>query len=95
VEEGGQPVFDTPSGKVEFWSDQRAAKGHDAVPEYTRATRCRPQAACTRRRAARQRGVVQALRILAMAHAIAAVRALPARPMAPRSGASNCRFYIG
>jgi thiosulfate reductase/polysulfide reductase chain A len=36
VEEGGQPVFDTPSGKVEFWSDQRAAKGHDAVPAYTR-----------------------------------------------------------
>jgi hypothetical protein len=33
-----------------------------------------------------------ALRILAMAHANAAVRALPARPMAPRSGASNCRF---
>jgi hypothetical protein len=33
-----------------------------------------------------------ALRILAMAHAIAAVRALPARPMTARSGASNCRF---
>jgi hypothetical protein len=33
-----------------------------------------------------------ALRILAMAHAIAAVRALPARPMTGRSGASNSRF---
>jgi hypothetical protein len=33
-----------------------------------------------------------ALRILAMAHAIAAVRALPARPMTARSGAANCRF---
>jgi hypothetical protein len=33
-----------------------------------------------------------ALRILAMAHTIAAVRALPARSMTTRSGASNYRF---
>jgi hypothetical protein len=33
-----------------------------------------------------------ALRILAMAQAMAAVRALPARPMTARSGAPNCRF---
>jgi len=31
------------------------------------------------------------LRILAMARAIAAVRALPERPMTARSGAPNCR----
>ncbi|MBL8323981.1 MAG: molybdopterin-dependent oxidoreductase [Rubrivivax sp.] len=35
VEEGLQLSFDTPSGKVEFWSDQLAAKGFDAVPKYT------------------------------------------------------------
>jgi hypothetical protein len=33
-----------------------------------------------------------ALRILAMAQAMAAVRALPARPMTARSGAPNCRL---
>jgi hypothetical protein len=32
------------------------------------------------------------LRILAMAQAMAAVRALPARPMMTRSGAPNCRI---
>jgi thiosulfate reductase/polysulfide reductase chain A len=36
VEEGLELTFDTPSGKVEFWSDQLAAKGFDAVPKYTR-----------------------------------------------------------
>ena len=33
-----------------------------------------------------------ALRILAMAQAMAAVRALPARTMTARSGAPNCRI---
>jgi hypothetical protein len=33
-----------------------------------------------------------ALRILAMAQAMDAVRALPARPMTARSGAPNCRI---
>jgi hypothetical protein len=33
-----------------------------------------------------------ALRILAMAQAMAAVRALPSRPMTARSGAPNCRI---
>jgi hypothetical protein len=32
------------------------------------------------------------LRILAMARAIAAVRALPAHPMTARSGTPNCRI---
>ena len=36
VEEGLQLVFETPSGKVEFWSDQLAAKGFDPVPRYTK-----------------------------------------------------------
>ena len=36
VEEGLELSFDTPSGKVEFWSDQLAAKGFDAVPKYTK-----------------------------------------------------------
>jgi thiosulfate reductase/polysulfide reductase chain A len=36
VEEGLELKFDTPSGKVEFWSDQLAAKGFDAVPKYTK-----------------------------------------------------------
>ena len=36
VEEGLALKFDTPSGKVEFWSDQLAAAGFDAVPKYTR-----------------------------------------------------------
>jgi len=35
VEEGAQIAFDTPSGKVEFWSDQLAKAGFDAVPKYT------------------------------------------------------------
>ncbi|CAD5373910.1 Anaerobic dehydrogenases, typically selenocysteine-containing [Rubrivivax sp. A210] len=39
VEEGLTLSFDTPSGKVEFWSDQLAAKGFDPVPKY------KPQAA--------------------------------------------------
>ncbi len=34
VEDGLQLAFDTPSGKVEFWSDQLAAKDFDAVPKY-------------------------------------------------------------
>lgn len=35
VEEGLELNFDTPSGKVEFWSDQLAEAGFDAVPKYT------------------------------------------------------------
>jgi thiosulfate reductase/polysulfide reductase chain A len=34
VEEGIALAFDTPSGKVEFWSDQLAKKGFDPVPKY-------------------------------------------------------------
>ena len=34
VEDGAALGFDTPSGKVEFWSDQLAAKGFDPVPRY-------------------------------------------------------------
>jgi thiosulfate reductase/polysulfide reductase chain A len=34
VEDGLALAFDTPSGKVEFWSDQLAAKGFDPVPKY-------------------------------------------------------------
>jgi len=34
VEEGHALEFPTPSGKVEFWSAQLAAKGHDPVPRY-------------------------------------------------------------
>ena len=34
VEEGAALAFDTPSGKVEFWSDQLAKKGFDPVPKY-------------------------------------------------------------
>jgi len=34
VEDGAPLEFDTPSGKVEFWSDQLAAKGFDPVPKY-------------------------------------------------------------
>jgi thiosulfate reductase/polysulfide reductase chain A len=34
VEEGLELAFDTPSGKVEFWSDQLAKKGFDPVPKY-------------------------------------------------------------
>ncbi len=36
VEEGLELKFDTPSGKVEFWSDQLAKKGFDPVPKYTK-----------------------------------------------------------
>ncbi len=36
VEAGLALSFDTPSGKVEFWSDQLAAAGFDPVPKYTR-----------------------------------------------------------
>ncbi len=35
VEEGLQLAFDTPSGKVEFFSDQLKDKGFDPVPKYT------------------------------------------------------------
>ena len=35
VEDGAELKFDTPSGKVEFWSDQLKAKGFDPVPKYT------------------------------------------------------------
>jgi thiosulfate reductase/polysulfide reductase chain A len=35
VEEGLVLAFDTPSKKVEFYSDQLAAKGFDPVPRYT------------------------------------------------------------
>jgi len=35
VDDGAELVFDTPSKKVEFWSDQLAAKGFDPVPKYT------------------------------------------------------------
>ncbi len=35
VEDGVKLAFDTPSGKVEFWSDQLAARGFDPVPRYT------------------------------------------------------------
>jgi len=35
VEDGVELTFDTPSGKVEFWSDQLKAKGFDPVPKYT------------------------------------------------------------
>ncbi|MEP7183776.1 MAG: molybdopterin-dependent oxidoreductase, partial [Betaproteobacteria bacterium] len=35
VEDGAALEFDTPSKKVEFWSDQLKAKGFDPVPKYT------------------------------------------------------------
>ena len=35
VEEGLTLKFDTPSGKVEFWSEQLAKAGFDPVPKYT------------------------------------------------------------
>jgi thiosulfate reductase/polysulfide reductase chain A len=35
VEDGAALAFDTPSRKVEFWSDQLKAKGFDPVPRYT------------------------------------------------------------
>ncbi len=40
VEDGLQLSFETPSGKVEFWSEQLAKKGFDPVPKYTK----RPEA---------------------------------------------------
>jgi thiosulfate reductase/polysulfide reductase chain A len=36
VEDGLELAFETPSGKVEFWSEQLAKKGFDPVPKYTR-----------------------------------------------------------
>jgi thiosulfate reductase / polysulfide reductase chain A len=36
VESGLELTFDTPSGKVEFWSDRLAAAGFDPVPKYTK-----------------------------------------------------------
>jgi len=36
VEEGLELKFETPSGKVEFWSDPLAKAGFDPVPKYTR-----------------------------------------------------------
>jgi thiosulfate reductase/polysulfide reductase chain A len=36
VDEGLQLAFDTPSGKVEFWSQQLKDKGFDPVPKYTK-----------------------------------------------------------
>ncbi len=36
VEDGLALTFDTPSGKVEFWSEQLKAKGFDPVPKFTR-----------------------------------------------------------
>jgi thiosulfate reductase/polysulfide reductase chain A len=35
VDDGAPLEFDTPSKKVEFWSDQLADKGFDPVPKYT------------------------------------------------------------
>ncbi len=35
VEDGAALEFDTPSKKVEFWSEQLEAKGFDPVPKYT------------------------------------------------------------
>jgi thiosulfate reductase/polysulfide reductase chain A len=34
VEDGAELAFDTPSGKVEFWSQQLADKGFDPVPKF-------------------------------------------------------------
>jgi thiosulfate reductase/polysulfide reductase chain A len=36
VEEGLPLAFDTPSGKVEFWSQRLKDKGFDPVPKYTK-----------------------------------------------------------
>lgn len=37
IEEGlGELSFETPSGKIEFWSQQLAARGFDPVPKYVR-----------------------------------------------------------
>ena len=38
VEGGLELKFDTPSGKVEFWSDQLAKAGFDPVPKYRQQT---------------------------------------------------------
>ena len=35
VDEGAEIAFETPSGKVEFWSKQLADKGFDPVPRFT------------------------------------------------------------
>ena len=35
IEEGAEISFDTPSKKVEFWSEQLAKAGFDPVPKYT------------------------------------------------------------
>jgi len=36
IDEGAQVTYETPSGKVEFWSNQLAEKGFDPVPRYNR-----------------------------------------------------------
>ena len=35
-EDGADPSFWTPSGKIEFYSTQLAAAGFDPVPKYTK-----------------------------------------------------------
>jgi len=35
-EDGVEPVFETPSGKIEFYSDQLVAAGFDPIPRYTK-----------------------------------------------------------
>jgi thiosulfate reductase/polysulfide reductase chain A len=35
IDDGAEVSYDTPSGKVEFWSQQLADKGFDPVPNYT------------------------------------------------------------
>jgi thiosulfate reductase/polysulfide reductase chain A len=35
IEEGAEIAFETPSKKVEFWSEQLAKRGFDPVPKYT------------------------------------------------------------
>jgi thiosulfate reductase/polysulfide reductase chain A len=35
IDDGAEVSYDTPSGKVEFWSQQLADKGFDPVPKYT------------------------------------------------------------
>jgi thiosulfate reductase/polysulfide reductase chain A len=35
IDDGAEVTYDTPSGKVEFWSQQLADKGFDPVPRYT------------------------------------------------------------
>jgi thiosulfate reductase/polysulfide reductase chain A len=36
IDEGAEVTYDTPSGKVEFWSGQLADQGFDPVPKFTR-----------------------------------------------------------